>query len=910
MANKIVIKKSSVAGKVPVPADLDVGELGVNVTDKKLYTKDSTGVIVELTGGGGGGSGDVTGPASSTDNALTRFDGTTGKVIQSSIVSLNDDGNFANVNGLAFDTTPTNPPTAIGGMYWTNGDGTPTVILDNDVNLIVGQENLVKVFNNSASTITKGQVVAVNGAQGQRPAVVLADADSEPLSAATLGIASEDIAAGAEGFASTFGPIRGIDTSGFTAGQPVYLSQTAGAFTATHPQAPAHIVFLGWIIKVNASSGEIFLNINNGWELDELHNVLISSPVNGNTLIYDQATAVWKNAGITPGSGISVANGAASITVTNTGVTSFSGGTTGLTPASATAGNVTLEGTLATTNGGTGLTSFTSGGVVYASGTGTLATGSVLTFNGTNLINSGAYTAPSNVSGAGTKTTITGSTGTGQANATGGNGYIEVIGGGGTSLWTNFVTGANPRRRGGIYLQAGTAQADAGGTYVNGSTINIVGSPATNNGTSVGLGSQVFITSGLTTKTDGQTNTAASINLTSSSSTSGSSALISAGNFNTSTGSNTGSSATFATATATNGGNVQISSGQYNISGVTGSAASITLNNSSSAGASAVQIVGGQYTSGGYTNQGGSINLPSATASTSSAIQIYSGQYNSAAGVSYGAYISSSYANATSGANIYLQPGNSTISGATVGKAYITDQATATNYEILTTGNITTAAITAATANSVPYFNGSQILTTGSGLVFDGANLGIGVTVPVKELDVAGSINLTGTIYGTEFSGIYFSGVDNFNAGISAANSGNDLVIAAGSAEQARFTSTGLVMTATAAITSARINPRVSTAASPASITPNIQTTDQYNVTALANAITINAPNGTPVDGNKLTFRFLDDGSARAITWNAAFTAIGVSLPTTTTANKTTYVGCIYNDNNSRWDVIAVSTQA
>jgi hypothetical protein len=569
MANKIVIKKSSVAGKVPVPADLDVGELGVNVTDKKLYTKDSTGVIVELIGGGGGGGGDVTGPASSTDNALTRFDGITGKVIQASIVSLDDDGNLANVNGLAFDTTPTNPPTAIGGMYWNAGDGTPAVILDNDVTLNLGQENLVKVFNNSASTITKGQVVAVNGAQGQRPAVVLADADSEPLSAATLGIADEDIAAGAEGFASTFGVIRGIDTSGFTAGQPVYLSQTAGAYTATRPAAPAHTVFLGWIIKVNASSGEIFLNINNGWELNELHNVLISSPVNGNTLIYDQALGVWKNASITAGTGISVTNGAGSISVANTGVTSFSGGTTGLTPATGTTGNITLAGTLGVGNGGTGLTSYTLNGVVYASGTGTLATGSALTFDGTNLINTGAYTAPNNGAGAGTKTTIRGSTGTGQAGASGGNGFIELVGGGGTSTWTAFSLAMQQRRRGGINLQAGTAQADAGNTYVNGSTINILGSAGTNNGTATGVGSQVLIQSGATTKIDGQSNTGSSINLSISSSTVGSSTNITSGSFNTSAGGNGGGYITLVGATATTGGNVTLGPGLTNIAGST-----------------------------------------------------------------------------------------------------------------------------------------------------------------------------------------------------------------------------------------------------------------------------------------------------------------------------------------------------
>jgi hypothetical protein len=93
-------------------------------------------------------------------------------------------------------------------------------------------------------------------------------------------------------------------------------------------------------------------------------------------------------------------------------------------------------------------------------------------------------------------------------------------------------------------------------------------------------------------------------------------------------------------------------------------------------------------------------------------------------------------------------------------------------------------------------------------------------------------------------------------------------------------------------------------------LTPSIATADIYAYTALAAGLTINAPTGTPVDGNRLMFRLLDNGTARALTWNATYTVIGVTLPTTTVANKTTYVGCIYNANNTRWDVIAVATQA
>jgi hypothetical protein len=115
---------------------------------------------------------------------------------------------------------------------------------------------------------------------------------------------------------------------------------------------------------------------------------------------------------------------------------------------------------------------------------------------------------------------------------------------------------------------------------------------------------------------------------------------------------------------------------------------------------------------------------------------------------------------------------------------------------------------------------------------------------------------------------------------------------------------------ATQTLSNKRIDPRNVVAASASSLTPDVSAGDIYAYTALAAGLTINAPIGTPTDGDKLIFRLLDNGTPCALTWNGTYTVIGVTLPTTTVANKTTYVGCIYNANNTRWDVIAVTTQA
>lgn len=104
---------------------------------------------------------------------------------------------------------------------------------------------------------------------------------------------------------------------------------------------------------------------------------------------------------------------------------------------------------------------------------------------------------------------------------------------------------------------------------------------------------------------------------------------------------------------------------------------------------------------------------------------------------------------------------------------------------------------------------------------------------------------------------------------------------------------------------SVRENPRVATAASATSVTPNIANYDQYTYTALTDTLTINAPTGTPVDGNKLLFRIEDDGTTQTLTWNAAYVEISALLPTETVPGEIIYVGTVYNADTSKWDVIA-----
>ena len=153
------------------------------------------------------------------------------------------------------------------------------------------------VVNKSGGTLNKGEVVYVSGAQGNRVAVKKALATSDTTSANTLGVMDETVLNNNEGYCVAEGLISGLNTSAFTEGAALYLSPTtAGAITQTKPVAPNHMVLIGYCVKSNNGSGEISVHIDNGYELDELHNVRITTPSDGQVLTYDATNLYWKNA--------------------------------------------------------------------------------------------------------------------------------------------------------------------------------------------------------------------------------------------------------------------------------------------------------------------------------------------------------------------------------------------------------------------------------------------------------------------------------------------------------------------------------------------------------------------------------------------------------------------------------------
>ena len=156
------------------------------------------------------------------------------------------------------------------------------------------------VMNQTGSTIPKGSVVYVSGANGTNMLIALADADTEVASSKTMGITESAISNGAEGFVVTEGLLAGLNTSTATAGQSIWLSSTAGGFVYGAPPAePANSVYLGVVTRVQSVNGEIFVKVQNGYELDELHDVFVGTAASGQFLKYNGSG--WVNSVITTG---------------------------------------------------------------------------------------------------------------------------------------------------------------------------------------------------------------------------------------------------------------------------------------------------------------------------------------------------------------------------------------------------------------------------------------------------------------------------------------------------------------------------------------------------------------------------------------------------------------------------------
>ena len=201
---------------------------------------------------------------------------------------------------IEFDTS-TVIPTSVGRLSWNPDDGTLNLgLIGGNVVNQIGQELVQRCYNNTGAEIPEGAVVQIVGATGQRLTVELAVANTDSTTATVIGVATEAIPDKTLGYVATEGFVRQINTIGFSDGDVLWLSSTVpGQLVNVRPVAPNQAVMIGYVVKGGSGgAGSIFVKVQNGYKLGDLHNVKVSasaSLANNEVLVYNTSAGVWTN---------------------------------------------------------------------------------------------------------------------------------------------------------------------------------------------------------------------------------------------------------------------------------------------------------------------------------------------------------------------------------------------------------------------------------------------------------------------------------------------------------------------------------------------------------------------------------------------------------------------------------------
>ena len=403
------------------------GTTGLSFTGSPITSSGTltlAGTLAVASGGTGGtdaatARGNLSAAASGANSDITSMTGVTGGI--------------ASPDFITFDTGATTSA-AVGRLRWDSPNGTARLgMVGGNVEAHLGQTIDALVHNAEATNLSKGEVVYLFSATGDRASVKRAINTSDATSAKTIGVVAETIAAGQNGLIRCQGVLEGLNLGAFTAGDTLYLGATAGTTTATKPVAPNHLVYVGVVERANPGNGFLYVRIQNGYELGELHDVLITSPGAGAVLSYDATAGLWKDATIAGGAGITVTNADSAVTVATSGAVTSSGFT--MTTARLLGRTTASTGAIEQITVGSGLS--LSGGTLTATGGGSGTVTSVDVSGGTT----GLTTSGGPVTGAGT-ITIAGTLNVGNG-GTGATTLTGIVKGNGTSAFSAAVAGTD-----------------------------------------------------------------------------------------------------------------------------------------------------------------------------------------------------------------------------------------------------------------------------------------------------------------------------------------------------------------------------------------------------------------------------------------------------------------------------------
>lgn len=235
----------------------------------------------------------------------------------------------------------------------------------------------------AGEALTIGQAVYVSLADGTNMIVSKASNASEATSSKTMGLIAQSLAHNGKGYVITEGLLAGLNTGSATAGDPVWLG-TGGNLLyglASKPVAPAHLVFIGIVTRAQTNNGEIFVRPQNGFEMNELHDVLITNPTNGQAITFDNG--LWKNA--TPASTLDSLTDVTIVSPADNDVIAFDTATGQWTNQTTSEAGISVEGhthpasditsgTLDVARGGTGTSTLPLGDYLKGAGTSAVTT--------------------------------------------------------------------------------------------------------------------------------------------------------------------------------------------------------------------------------------------------------------------------------------------------------------------------------------------------------------------------------------------------------------------------------------------------------------------------------------------------------------------------------------------------------